>query len=286
MRLYGVIQTKLWTNAGVQKISDQAKLLACYLLSSSHTNMLGCFRIPVGYIAEDLQWNNETVNKAFDELYQINYLTYDVTSGWVFIHNFLKYNPIENPNQGKSIAKLFEETPRNLRFFSELINSLLEHSEFLREDFRNTLETLVKPFRNQDQEQNQNQEEFISGKPDIKSLENNLIEKKLSSKQIRELLKTQALEVLEFLNEKTGRAYRPVDTNLSFIIARLNSGATIGQCFQVIAKKYREWKDNHEMAIYLRPETLFNKKKFESYLGELGVAKSIENAHESKSTLL
>jgi len=95
MRLYGSIQTKFWTNPDIQKLSDQAKLLGAYLLSSSHTNMLGCFRVPIGYIADDLKWDVNTVTKAFSELSDIHYLTYDTENNWVFIHNFLKYNQLK-----------------------------------------------------------------------------------------------------------------------------------------------------------------------------------------------
>lgn len=224
MRIYGSVHTKFWTHPDIQKISDQAKLLAMYLLSSSHTNMLACFRVPVGYIAEDLKWNFETVTKALNELSNINYLTYDAERSWVYIHNFLKYNPIENPNQGRSIAKLFHEIRKDVNFISHLINNLIEHKEFLPEEFVNSLETFSQPFRNQDQDQNQyqdqdqdqyqdqdqnqNQELIMSGKPDA-SLQKDYIfkNKNEQAKQNRKLLKSQALEVLQFLNEKTGKNY-------------------------------------------------------------------------------
>lgn len=285
MRTYGSIQTKFWTHPDIQKTSDQAKLLGAYLVSSSHTNMLGCFRVPVGYIAEDLKWNVDVVTKALDELAHINYLTYDTDHSWVFIHHFIKYNPIENPNQGRSIAKLFAETPKNLSFVSQLINQLLAHDEFFREDFRNTLETLSQPFRNQeqdqdqDQEQNQKQEQeiFMSGKPDVDSLGDNEInigKHQASPNHSNASLKEQATEILQFLNDKTERMYRPVETNLKLIMARLKSGVTRGQCFQVIAKKTREWKGDVKMDEYLRPATLFNATKFEQYVGELVAKKS------------
>lgn len=278
MRLYGSIHTKFWTHADIQKLSDQAKLLAAYLLSSSHTNMLGCFRIPIGYIAEDLKWDFVVVTKALDELSAINYLTYDSANSWIFIHNFLKFNPIENPNQGRSIAKLFDEMPKNLKFIQQLINSILEHDGFIQEEFRNTLETLSQPFRNQDQnqyqDQKQNQELSMSGKPDVDPLKTSFFEKQ---KNEQASLKAQALEILQFLNQKTGRAYRPAETNLKLIMARLKSGATVGQCFQIIAKKTREWRGNPKMDEYLRPATLFNATKFEQYVGEL-----VTQKHEEK----
>ena len=64
------------------------------------------------------------------------------------------------------------------------------------------------------------------------------------------------------------------------IKARLKSGVTSGQCFQVIAKKTREWKGNLKMDEYLRPATLFNATKFEQYVGELVVKKVEEKHHD------
>ena len=91
-------------------------------------------------------------------------------------------------------------------------------------------------------------EKTLSGKPDLKS---------------------PALEVLNFLNEKTGRNYRPVDANLEKIKARLKDGATVDELRQVVAKKCREWGADEKMNQYLRPATLFNREKYAQYQGEL-----------------
>ena len=117
----------------------------------------------------------------------------------------------------------------------------------------------------------------MSGKPDVVSLQDYLTDKKINQSS---LLTSQAIEVLQFLNEKTGRAYRVVDSNLKLIIARLKSGATVMDCRQVIAKKNREWKGDPKMAVYLRPATLFDATKFEQYMGELVLPKE-EMSHES-----
>lgn len=292
MRKYGSIHTKFWTHPEIQQTSDQTKLLAAYLLSSSHTNMLGCFRVPIGYIAEDLRWSVDLVKKALHELSAINFLTYDETYSWVSIHTFLKYNPIENPNQGKSLAKLFNDIPNKASFIPQVIDQLLVYSEYLQKTFLNSLETLAKPFRNQDQEQNQeqNQEQelILSGKPDAGSLcdDEFVCDDKLTAiNDSKTSFKTQAMEVLSFLNEKTGRVYRPVDVNLKLIIARLKSGASLIDCRQVIAKKTREWKRDPKMAEYLRPATLFNATKFEQYVGELVEPDEGSEMHEHAESL-
>lgn len=57
---------------------------------------------------------------------------------------------------------------------------------------------------------------------------------------LKRKLREEAREVLEFLNQKTNRNYRPVEANLKLIIARLSTGVTVTQCRQVIAKKTRD----------------------------------------------
>mgnify|MGYP001576702941 CR=1 FL=1 len=83
--------------------------------------------------------------------------------------------------------------------------------------------------------------------------------------------RSEALEVLHFLNEKTSRNYRDTDTNLRLIEARLRSGASVQDCKSIVARKFLQWKDDTKMRIYLRPGTLFRASKFEDYLGELEV---------------
>lgn len=85
-------------------------------------------------------------------------------------------------------------------------------------------------------------------------------------------LRQQAIEVLLFLNEKTGRNYQPVPANVDMIVARLKQGASVDDCRAVIAKKCREWAADEKMTQYLRPATLFNATKFAQYQGELAPA--------------
>lgn len=95
-----------------------------------------------------------------------------------------------------------------------------------------------------------------------KATEKNLVGQKPDPRQ-------QAKEVLDFLNEKTGRSYEAVPANLDLIVARLKEGSTVIDLRQVVAKKCREWIGDAKMAEYLRPKTLFNRTNFAQYKGEL-----------------
>lgn len=88
----------------------------------------------------------------------------------------------------------------------------------------------------------------------------------------------QSREILDFLNTKTGRAYRAVPANLDLIKARLREGYTPTDLRQVIAKKCREWAGDEKMAEYLRPETLFGRTKMAQYSGELVVPQEPSHA--------
>jgi uncharacterized phage protein (TIGR02220 family) len=83
-------------------------------------------------------------------------------------------------------------------------------------------------------------------------------------------LSTIAEEILSYLNQKAGRAYRPVKANIKLIVARLDEGATPEDCRAVIDAKVVAWSSNPQMKQYLRPETLFNATKFAQYVGDLG----------------
>jgi uncharacterized phage protein (TIGR02220 family) len=82
-------------------------------------------------------------------------------------------------------------------------------------------------------------------------------------------LKPDALQVLQFLNSKTGRNFEPVDATIKPILARLREGASVDDCRAVIAKKCRDWAGDEKMNEYLRPKTLFNATNFANYKGEL-----------------
>lgn len=80
-----------------------------------------------------------------------------------------------------------------------------------------------------------------------------------------------AKNILEFLNRKTGKGFKPVDSNLKLIKARLNEGHAEHEVLSVIERKCKEWADDDKMSQYLRPATLFGAEKFNQYVGELGV---------------
>lgn len=72
---------------------------------------------------------------------------------------------------------------------------------------------------------------------------------------------------IAYLNQKTNSNYKFVDSNINLVKARLKNGYSLDDFKVVVDKKCGEW-GNSDMAKYLRPSTLFNASKFESYLNQ------------------
>ena len=94
----------------------------------------------------------------------------------------------------------------------------------------------------------------------------------------------EAESVLEYLNRVTGHTYRfrnpagKLTPNADVIIHRLKEGYTGEQLREVAMLKADQWRGDEKMSTFLRPETLFCKKKFATYIGEL------ELEHEERAT--
>lgn len=81
------------------------------------------------------------------------------------------------------------------------------------------------------------------------------------NKQIIEL-------IIHDLNEKSGKNYKYCESNVDIIDPRLKEGRKPEDFFHINTVKCQEWL-NTEKAMYIRPETLYAKKHFESYLNQM-----------------
>ena len=255
MRDYGRVHVSFWSSETIRSMSEDGRVLALYLLTSPHATLAGIFRLPDGYVCEDLQWTPERVSIAFSETLSKRFANSCETTKWGWVTKHLEWNPPENPNQRKAAAKLASQIPSNCSWGADFTANYARTIGIT----VNPCETVPKPFLNQEQEQEQEQNtNTMSGKPRHHDPE------KLNGHA------KPSLEVLEYLNAKTGREYKPVKANLQLIAARLKDGASIDDCKRVIDRKCQQWLTDSKMQEYLRPATLFNATKFSQYEGESG----------------
>lgn len=75
----------------------------------------------------------------------------------------------------------------------------------------------------------------------------------------------QASDLISFLNQRTGSAFRPTEKNLCFISERLKErGVEVEGVKTMIDRQCALWLGTAQ-AEYLRPSTLFNATKFDGY---------------------
>jgi hypothetical protein len=159
MRDYGKVHTTFWSSQTIASLSDDGRLLALYLMTSPHTTIAGVFRLPDGYVAEDLRWPAERVAKGFAELFENGFANRCETTKWVWIIKHLVWNPPENPNQRKAAIKCADQVPSQCAWkvaFSQSVAEILGRSSGVKDC--NPSGTLPEPFLNQEQEQEQEQD--------------------------------------------------------------------------------------------------------------------------------
>ncbi|MDQ3039740.1 MAG: hypothetical protein M3R16_08090 [Pseudomonadota bacterium] len=95
-------------------------------MTSTHTTMLGAFRLPDAYACEDLGWTPERLRNGFGTLSESGFIAYCPRTKWVWIVKFLKWNRPENPNQWKAVRKLVDAVPENCSFKKLVSETVLE----------------------------------------------------------------------------------------------------------------------------------------------------------------
>lgn len=143
---YTRIKSRFWIDEKSGRWSNDLKLLALYLLSCPHGNMLGCFVLPKLYICADLGWDADKLEPLFSTLIKEGFIAYDDSTNVIFVKKHLKHNPIENSNQAQAAIKVVNELPRT-HLLSQVAQAIRENGkQFLEPLVREIEELLAKPF--------------------------------------------------------------------------------------------------------------------------------------------
>lgn len=101
------------------------------------------------------------------------------------------------------------------------------------------------------------------------NVDNNTTKEKKVKESKRNKDNNVYVEILSYLNEKTGKNYsHKSEANKKLINGRMNEGRTVEDFKRVIDVKCEEWLQDEKMSQYLRPATLFSQKNFENYVNQ------------------
>jgi hypothetical protein len=165
---YGKVFETFWTDEKVERFSDDAKLMALYLLTGPHRSMIGCMRLPDGYVTSDLRWTKDRVAKAFLELAGAGFAFRD-PSGWTLICNQLKYDPPASPNHGRAALKALASIPDGT-IRQKLLPKLIAALTDLGETFASPCAALRKELRTPEPEPEPEPEQEPEHTPDVCAL--------------------------------------------------------------------------------------------------------------------
>ena len=120
MREYARISPRFWmgeTGKAIREKGFEAQILALYLLTSPHSNMIGLYWCPVSYMAHETGLSIEGATKGLASLYELSFCAYDDASEIVFIYEMAKYQIGDHLNekdkQAKGVQNAYEELPKN-----------------------------------------------------------------------------------------------------------------------------------------------------------------------------
>lgn len=88
MRDYGTVSPQFWVRGTGKELrgDTEAQVVALYLMTSPHANMIGVYHLPVMYLAHETGLTQEGALKALQRLAGHDFCTYD--DEWVCVHNF------------------------------------------------------------------------------------------------------------------------------------------------------------------------------------------------------
>lgn len=262
MRDYSKVAPTFWTGQTGRQIKEagqEAVIVALYLMTSPHANMLGLYYCPLAYIANDTGLSLQGASKGLQRAIEANLCAYDAPSEVVWVYEMAGYQIEWQLKPGDKrvpgIAREYAKLPK-CPFLGDFFD---KYADAFHMDKRRGFEGASMPHRSQEQEQEQEQEERTC---------------RVSAETATESAPVQSqkpdpipyAEIISHLNERCGCQYKPTSqATRRMIKARWAEGFRLDDFKQVVDHKHAEWSQDGKMCAFLRPETLFS-PKFESYL--------------------
>jgi hypothetical protein len=173
MREYAKLAPTFWTGTtgrALRRRGSEAVVVALYLVSSPHSNMLGLYYQPLMYMAHETGLGIEGASKGLRDCIECSFCSYDEASEMVFVHEMAAWQVAESLSSGdkrcKGIQKDYDALPDNPfleAWFDRYAKAF--HLDAKRsnpvekpEVAQGASQAPSKPHRSQEQEQEQEQE--------------------------------------------------------------------------------------------------------------------------------
>ena len=141
--MFTKIDGLLWNDAKFNKLSNESRFMFMYLVTCPHRNMIGLYSLPKIYIQYSMHLSEDAIDKSLKELKDNGFATYDDEAETVLVNNFIKHNPLDNPNMVKGAVKSIRTIPKtqlifklidilkvgNTKYSEDMINHIQKYAE-------------------------------------------------------------------------------------------------------------------------------------------------------------
>ncbi|MBN6517035.1 hypothetical protein JZM36_09170 [Acinetobacter pittii] len=215
MRDYGKVSPHFWTGITGKQLREcsESIIVAMYLITSPHANMLGLYYMPILYIAHETGLGLEGAEKGLEWACKVGFCSYDNVSEMIWVHEMARFQVAESlkesDNRCKGIQKDYDSLPSN-PFLEDFYNKYFEafcmtHRREGKNNHYVEKEAPNKVLLSQEQKQEQEQEKTLSQviltnvmksedwRPDLNHLATYLKKTKYSQ-QVQEILSMDDFE--------------------------------------------------------------------------------------------
>ncbi|MDB5652941.1 MAG: hypothetical protein JWQ94_554 [Tardiphaga sp.] len=123
---YGVVKPSFWTGATGRALRRDvdAQVVALYLMTSPHANIIGVFRCPIGYISAETGRPFEGASKGLLKLVAMGFCTVDPETETVWVHEMARFQI------GEVLKGADKRVKHVARFFNEIENPRIKRAFF------------------------------------------------------------------------------------------------------------------------------------------------------------
>ncbi len=240
----------------------ETTIVALYLLSCPHANMIGLYYIPKMLISHETGLTVQGASKGLQRAFEGGFCAYDDASETVWVYEMARFQIGDQLSQKDKRVKGVNNSYQSLHNNPFLYDFYLKYKDKFHLEKPRGLEAPSKPLRSQEQEQEQ----------DIVKSTNVLLSSNSTRRQLAGDQSTPVRnsipykKIIDHFNQTAGTSYKDTSkaTRLK-IKARFNEGFTYDDFVSVIDHKVSEWQGDDRMNEYIRPSTIFS-TKFEGYL--------------------
>lgn len=160
MRDYGKVTPSFWTGktGRLLRKDPESQVVALYLMTSQHANMIGLYYCPVAYVVADTGVSEEGACKALQRLSEAQFCAYDWETEWVWVREMAKFQIADQLKpRDKQVFGVRNELSKipNIRIKTDFIDRYRLAFHLESPENPSPLEGPSKPPRSQEQEQEQ-----------------------------------------------------------------------------------------------------------------------------------